>query len=38
MLKQRRNEAKVTKVYKVLNNLVFVDHDLQAKLDAAHLS
>jgi len=29
MLKQRRNEAKVTMMYKILNNLVFVDHDLE---------
>jgi len=28
MLKQRRNEAKVTMMYKILNNLVFIDHDL----------
>ena len=29
MLKQRRNEAKVTMMYKILNNLLFVDHDLE---------
>jgi len=29
MLKQQRNEAKVTVMHKILNNLVFVDHDLE---------
>ena len=29
MLKQQRNEAKVTMMYKILNNFVFVDHDLE---------
>ena len=29
ILKQRRNEAKVTMIDKNLNNLVFVDHDLE---------
>ena len=28
ILKQRRDEAKVTMMYKILNNLVFMDHDL----------
>ena len=28
MLKQRRDEAKVTMMYKILNHLVFMDHDL----------
>ena len=29
MLKQPRNEAKVIMMYKILNNLAFVDHDLE---------
>jgi len=40
MLKQQRNEAKVT-MYKILNNLVFVDHDLEFNTNqtqATHLS
>ena len=29
MLKQQRNEAKVIMMYKILNNLVFEDNDLE---------
>ena len=29
MLKEWRNEAKVTMIYKILYNLVIVDHDLE---------
>jgi len=35
MFKQQRNEAKVTMMHKILNN---VDHDLEFKLQATLLS
>ena len=31
LLKQRRDKAKVSMMYKILNNLVFMDHDLNFK-------
>jgi len=37
MLKQQRNEVKVTMIYKILNNLVFVNHDPEAKLGVTNL-
>jgi len=33
MLKQQRNEAKVIMMYKILNNLILVDHDLEFNTD-----
>jgi len=33
MLKQRRNEAKVIMMYKILNNCVFIDHNLKYNIN-----
>jgi len=33
MLKQRRNEAKVIMMYKILNNCLFIDHNLKYNIN-----